>query len=188
MGTKRLLYIPLPPDGTHHSNWQEATLLFLKLSYFLLCWIQTHQGDWYLLLYTEHLATALFFFKSICIPEADLSPSLLRIAPPAPTTFLPYRYRNHGIHQWCGESTRCLTTGTLWLIEFSGQLKSNLCVSSYPNVCAHLSYDSGFSGPLGHLSKYQVSLGGILDPNKESIGYWIQCALVWRTCPRRWYF
>lgn len=138
--------------------------------------------------YIRNTWLLLCFFQKYMYSRGWPLPIPTKNSPPAPTTFLPYRYRNHSIHQWCGESTRCLTNGILWSIEFSGQLKSNLCVSSYPNVCAHLLYDSGFAGPQGHLSKYQVSLGGILDPNKESIGYWIPCALVWRTCPRRWYF
>lgn len=128
MGTKRLLYIFLPPDGTHHSDWQEATLLFLKLSCFLLCWTQTHQRDWYiLLLYKEHLVapscSIVYHYRGWPVPFPT------KTSPRLP----PHRHRNYNILilRGGGESTVLSTKGILWLTEFFGQLKPNLCVSSY---------------------------------------------------------
>lgn len=39
MSTKDFLCISLPPSGTHHSDWPEATLLFLEFSYF--CYVES---------------------------------------------------------------------------------------------------------------------------------------------------
>lgn len=142
MGTKRLLYIPLPPDGTHHSNWQEATLPFLKLFYFLLCWIRTHRDDWYLLLYT--LGYSFFFQK--CIYSRGwpfLIPTKNTPCPPSPSF---HTDTETTIFSSGRESPIWLTNGILWLIEFSGQLKLNLFVSSYPHFlmrlaqCTHICY------------------------------------------------
>lgn len=85
-----------------------------------------------------------------------------------------------------GESPVFSINGNLWLIECSGQLKLNLCVSSYLHSlassaqCTHICYVTcDLQRPRGYLSKCQVSLGSILDTNKERRGYWIQCALFW---------
>lgn len=192
MGTKRLLYISLPPDGTHHSDWQEATLLFLKLSYFLyvesklikvtdtFCYIQ---NTWLLLSFHKCV-----YYRDWCLPLPTQNPS------PTPTTTLPHRHRSHDIQQcwrkyYMSSEWDSLVNWIIWSTEMKPLcFKLSSFLNKFSTVHTHLFYESGFAGPQGHLSKCQVSLGGILDTNKEHIGYWIQCALVWRTCPRRWYF
>lgn len=83
MGTKRLLYIFLPPDETHYSDGKEATLLFLKL--FCFYYVDSKLIKVTDIFYCMRNTWLLLSIQECIITDADLSPSLLR----APYSTLP---------------------------------------------------------------------------------------------------
>lgn len=99
-----------------------------------------------------------------------------------PPTTLPQRYRNHGIKRG-GESTVFSTNRILWLIDFSGQLKLNLCISSYLHSLTssaphtHVCYVTDLQGY--RQSVQMLGLAGQYFRNKEHISYWVSWVLVW---------
>lgn len=104
-----------------HTTQTGRKLLFffeiLSLSlFFLLCWIQTHQSDWYLLLYTEHLAAS--FFSEVSVLQRLTSPHYTP-PPHAPSPF--HTDTENTIFSSGGEKTIRPMNGILWLIEISGQ-------------------------------------------------------------------
>lgn len=124
MGTKRLLCISLPPDGTHHSDWREATLPFLKLSCFIM--LKLNSLGWLISFVIYKTLGNSFPFKSVCCPLPF--PTEISSAVPLLALYLPptrtWGHRDYANKE--GESTVFSTNGIFWLTEFSDQLKLNI--------------------------------------------------------------